>query len=364
MRVGNAGKWAPVVMAVGAFLLAVGGGSWWMSRLAEKSEDLGSVKADSLFADRAVAGGAPPAIREDAARARTGEREVKPKSGIDALPRSSSPLVVGVANLPPAPDVLIPLLPLEVGEWLTCWQANELTGRSATAREVESLVAIVRERPVSATHLAQLVALVAKLDGAATVGPLFPLLVEAVGNDLGAVRREDERAKDILAALWMAHEVVWEAGDYPTSQRLLELLRPWGVRGSAHSQWASYIYAENLMLQEKYREAYLAFQESVAERAEAREPARGINRSLDWELGLTAFHSGDYLAAVGHFRIVSERVGVEQREATSYLIRALARTGEIVEARNLYESYVTRYGPGESEATLLVNTILTCVEAR
>jgi hypothetical protein len=78
----------------------------------------------------------------------------------------------------------------------------------------------------------------------------------------------------------------------------------------------------------QYDEAYLAFLDVLKEREVAFEPSDGLNRSLEWELGLALFYANRFEEAVPHLETVVKSGQLSDRDSARRLLSfSLAKIG-------------------------------------
>lgn len=251
--------------------------------------------------------------------------------------------------LPPSPDELIPKLSPLTARWLAEWKAAQLQGRSATLQQLNELRILFKTEPITAARMAQLVHLIAFLDGNEVAVPLCDIVLDHATSELNAFQPGDPLARPTVDAIWPLHHVLWEQSQWYRDQRLIELLRPWETYGSGHSQWVSYVYAEGLYMQGKIVEAYEAFKRAEEERVRGHEPSEHLNRPLYYELGSMAWHAGKYYEAVSHFRAMTEVGGVVEAEyAWVAMIDALIDAGDVSAANATLEEWIQKRRPPAS----------------
>jgi tetratricopeptide (TPR) repeat protein len=186
--------------------------------------------------------------------------------------------------------------------------------------------------------------LLAALDGYNKAVPLCSAILHAASTRLDGIQPPAEG--ETVAALWTLHNTFVKCNQWELDQHFLELVRPWERRGSAHSQLASYLYLESLYMQAKLPEALSAAKAAIAEHSTAPKLAEGINRPLDWEVGLILYDMGSYRDAIPHFEVTRSLQGVpESKAAWPYEIICRARDGDIDQANSMINAWIVAADP-------------------
>lgn len=249
--------------------------------------------------------------------------------------------------LPPDPVSLAKSSTPGIRDWLHSWTANELKGQGAGPDQITSLQTLLGQGN-DLRSLAGIVQLVAAMDGNSIAAPLFQGVLERAEKEL---HPGDSRSIAAAAALWSMHDLFWGMEDYQSDVRLVHTLLQFEKRGSGHSQWAHYIYAELLFYLKRNEESFQAYKDLQAERANATEPSEGINRPLEWELALTASAAGHHLEAAEYFQTVAGQHDFPAAQAASAdACIELYAAGKHEEAIQKFKDHVVLYHLSREQA--------------
>jgi tetratricopeptide (TPR) repeat protein len=249
-------------------------------------------------------------------------------------------------------------LPVVLREWLDAWKEAELGGKSANVKQIESLGLLLLRDDVPSLCAVQTINLIAELDGWDAVKPIVaPVTGKAVAS-LSGLTVGNRTGRPLLNSLWAMEDNVWAAKDWPLAETLLAALLPFETAGSGHAQAAAYSHAESVYMLKRYDQALIEFNAIMNARATASEPSDGINRALDWELGLCLYYMARYAEALPHFQATTANTGTpEAKEAWPFAIVCLARTGNLVGANALLDRWIETCRPDVAAVTPILKAI-------
>lgn len=255
--------------------------------------------------------------------------------------------------------------PDSLKRWLRMWQDEQLRGNGTTRQQVEELGNLFKTESVSGVHMGQILQLIWRMDGDWVAEPLLGMVGTRLARELeeaDAVRRRsdvdgrmkveaEEAGLALAAAAWSTHELLWRVKYHELNLRLTAALKPWLAYGSGPSQLAGYRYAEMLYLCSRIDEAKVALRRLVEERGVATEPSWGINRALDWEMGVMLLSEGNASGAIPYLEAATGLPGhiPESKAAWPLLIQAVAQAGEMSKADELFKKWEREARPTEDE---------------
>jgi hypothetical protein len=244
------------------------------------------------------------------------------------------------------------------------WTRQKAGDPTASPPGMDDLRDLLKTPTGREVEIVPLITTIAFVDRSADLTELIGLAIERARLRLLEHPPGDPSGQSIAASLWSLHDVLSDTEHFGSSpartqdQSLLELLLPWEKRGSAHSQWANFAYAENLYMQERWDEAYAAFQEVLEERKVAFEPSIGINRNLDWELALCLYYAGHYREAAAHFRAMTANKGVPEGALSWQMAAAAhAKAGQVSEAEAMLDDWIRQRSPSVAEVAPILRLI-------
>lgn len=234
-----------------------------------------------------------------------------------------------------------------------------MSGHGASDGQIMQLRAMLKLATIPAASTAQLVCLISFIDGNDAALGLVDLAVDRGRDEMSRFKPPDAAALQLVAALWPLHDVLWAEKQWALDQELLETVRPWEVYGSAHSQWASYQYAECLQYEGgHYEQSFEEYQRLQVERKHATEPSLAVNRPLDWELAGELLMQYKYAEAVPYLRAAAKLTNSpEAAEARWWLIIALARSGDREGSKNELVEWIRLFHPDADRVAPLLAVV-------
>jgi tetratricopeptide (TPR) repeat protein len=228
----------------------------------------------------------------------------------------------------------------ELAEWMQRWTTSQLDGKRTSDSELGQLLELIETKSIPLADTIDSVCMISSMDGDANLKPLCEHIVSAGQLELQQFQPADPNAKPLVDRLLRVHEVLWKHTYYELDQKLIELVRPWEVRGSGHSQLMSYLYAECLQYQGRPLQAYEAFVDAAAEREKAFEPSLGTNSSLDLEMGKMLFLLMRYEEAEDHLKAAATpNRGADLGDVLTFLSLSLTRQNKLDEARTYINQF-------------------------
>jgi hypothetical protein len=249
-------------------------------------------------------------------------------------------------------------MPDSVREWLIDWERSRSVGKLTSPTQIKELGEKIERQPLSLSQLASLIHTIGFVDGGGGVAALAKLAIDMAEQELAGFSSSAPPPGSLLEALWSLHDVLWGSEQWELDSRLLQVLLPWEVPGSGHSQWGLAVYAETLYLQRQYEAAYAAYQRVLDERKIAFEPSEGSNRGLDWEIGLCLYYAHRYSEAAPHFQAMTSNNGVPEGPLSwSLAIAAYARAGQVEEAERALDLWISERRPAVADVAPLLRLL-------
>jgi hypothetical protein len=237
--------------------------------------------------------------------------------------------------------------------WIVKWKERELRGESVRPDELLELRHLLGDESVDIAVAARVASVVAMLDGPESILPLGDVLLERACGALEQHLKTTEQYREVVDELSPLHDLFWAVGRYAWDTELLEMIMPLEIYGSPRSQALHYAYAESLKNQGRNEEALTAFRGVEAERQLATGPSEGINRGIDYEIGMTLAAAHRFEEAREYLERAIQINGVERRYAMEKLIVVRSRVGAKDDAVRLCETYINEFKPTFADATIL-----------
>jgi tetratricopeptide (TPR) repeat protein len=257
-------------------------------------------------------------------------------------------------HLPAGLTALNGPVPEPVSAWLVQWQKAELADEPITPERIAALATLLDDHKSPALLWAQCADLLAFMDGFSVTRSLCSKAIEHAIAETGDGHVPSH---SLAESLWPLHDLLWNQQKFDEDLKLLDLLRPAETRGTGHSLWASYTRAQVLEKLGRYEQAFHAYQDLVAERADATEPSDGTNRSLVWELAGSAFMSGHYDEALKYDEVAAGQHNAYAEPASAGACITLACLGREDQAMARLKEHIAHFHPTPAQVTEIIQEI-------
>jgi len=261
------------------------------------------------------------------------------------------------ADLPPPPEVLEGALPPSIAKWVSDWEAHELAGRGATDDEMHDLHEMLLTQYVDPITLCGLLRTIDFMDGHEASEHINRIVVDQTTRNLNNLSPQNASAAPLIAAMWPLHVLFNAEQSLDLDRTVIESLRKWEVPGSPHSQMVETEYGELLYESGSYDEAVLVYENLEKMRASVTQPSEGINRPLDWNIGLCLQDAGKFAEAAQRFEAAAKQQAPFARTAALSVPVMLYKAGQRQEAIDKFKEVSANYHLSPAEIDKLAQVM-------